>query len=274
MIFRFIGLCCILISSYANAWNASGHVLISRLAYEYMTPNAKKFLKQYIGNASSTKKALTLEESSIWLDNVRQGQFKKTAKLHYIDLPFGDTKYFPTLDTCNVLFAISHSEDILQQDKATLDEKVIAFRILIHTVADLHQPMHAVSYYSKRFPHGDKGGNTIKIRKYLYHGSLHHFWDEAGGWLKGFSWRDDEIMNQKIAELGSFHCNRQNLQVPSYWAKHSFEIAKKNAYFPPNSYQKFAIYQNEAQKISKQQIQIAACHLADIINKLGRPKSN
>jgi hypothetical protein len=269
MISRFIGICCILTSAYANAWNASGHVLISRLAYQYMTPKAKNFLHQYVGTTINHKVNLNLDESSIWLDNVRKGQFKKTAKLHYIDLPFGDEKYFPKLDTCNVLFAITHAQEVLRQDKASSSEKVIAFRILLHTVADLHQPMHAVSYYSNRFPHGDKGGNAIKIRKYLYHGSLHHFWDEAGGWLRGFSWRDDDLMNQKLAELSRYDCNIQNIQqAPSYWAKQSFEIAKNKAYFPPKSYQKFAAYQNEAQTISKQQMQIAACYLARMMNQL------
>ena len=36
-------------------------------------------------------------------------------------------------------------------------------RMLIHNVADIHQPLHAATYYGLDFPYGDQGGNLWDI---------------------------------------------------------------------------------------------------------------
>lgn len=36
-------------------------------------------------------------------------------------------------------------------------------RLLIHYVGDVHQPLHASSRYTKKYPEGDEGGNLFYL---------------------------------------------------------------------------------------------------------------
>ncbi|KEP67749.1 UNVERIFIED_CONTAM: hypothetical protein HHA_228370 [Hammondia hammondi] len=71
-------------------------------------------------------------------------------------------------------------------------------RMLIHLVADIHQPLHSLLAFSPAFPHGDRFGT--KISMVLPNGkntNLHAFWDGAGGvYLK----RSKDFTDEEIAE--------------------------------------------------------------------------
>jgi hypothetical protein len=58
-------------------------------------------------------------------------------------------------------------------------EKAIGVCWLLHLVGDLHQPLHAVSYYDEEHPNGDKGGNGFFVRAKEGGAviNLHQFWD-------------------------------------------------------------------------------------------------
>ena len=48
-------------------------------------------------------------------------------------------------------------------------------------MGDLHQPLHAASWYNKDFPDGDRGGNSEVVNTPGGVLRLHAFWDEALG---------------------------------------------------------------------------------------------
>ena len=47
-------------------------------------------------------------------------------------------------------------------ESMALDE---ALKLIVHYVADIHQPLHTCSYYSVLHPKGNRGGNLSKIKK-------------------------------------------------------------------------------------------------------------
>jgi hypothetical protein len=41
----------------------------------------------------------------------------------------------------------------------------VAMRLLIHLVADIHQPLHAGGRMNSEYPKGDRGGNGFKLKR-------------------------------------------------------------------------------------------------------------
>jgi hypothetical protein len=253
---------CLALLSLSNAlfaWNANGHALISEMTYQYLTPTTKAWVSHYLGPD------MTIHQASVWMDQFYQTKFKQMRKLHYINLPYGDEQYFPQLESQNALTAIQYSLSVLNNKNGTYIEKSLALRVLLHVIEDIHQPMHTITWYSKRFSSGDKGGNAWK----MYKTNLHQYWDTAGGWLKNFNWKDEAELKTKINEFEVSNCDWQHVDLnPDEWIAQSHELAVKYAYFPPKSKAKLMHYQQTCQGISKQQIQTAACHLAAVLNKI------
>ena len=255
----YVGFFLFSLSNALFAWNANGHALIAEIAMEYLPPSTKASISHYLGSD------IDIRQASVWMDQFYQKRFKQMRKLHYINIPYGDQHFFPKLDGKNALSAIKYCFSVLNSHQSSYLEKKLALRVLVHVVADIHQPMHTICWYSKRFPNGDKGGNAWK----MYKTNLHQYWDNAGGWLKGFNWKDESRFQQKKAELSSESCDWRHIALnPQEWANQSHDLAIKYAYFPPKSKSKMLKYQQTCQDISKVQIQIAACHLAAVLSKL------
>lgn len=243
------------------AWNANGHVLISRMAYDKMRPQTQVWLNQILAPD------FDLDTASIWLDQLHSAKDKPFKKIHFIDLPFGDESFFPTLDKTNALTAINAAKQVLTNKSSSLIEKKLAVRILLHVIADVHQPLHTVSYYSRKFPHGDKGGNLWRIK----HGNLHQFWDDGAGFLKGFSRFDtDRMLNKKQKTYLAYQSYISPELNPEKWITQSHQIALDYAYFPPRNPRKWRAYQLSVQEISKQQLLKAAIDMAATFDELAK----
>lgn len=52
-------------------------------------------------------------------------------------------------------------------------------RLLIHYIGDIHQPLHAVSRYTSKYPNGDRGGNSFPLKKFDNIDELHALWDSV-----------------------------------------------------------------------------------------------
>ena len=262
---KLLGLGCWVWVPPLFSWDANGHVLITQLTYTYLTPQTKAWLHAY----TKTQTPAELNQTSIWLDKHRYGRYKQFSRWHYINIPYGDKRFFKPPYNTNLITAIHDARASLSSSTTSIVEKRFAIRVLIHCIEDLHQPLHTISYYSKRYKHGDKGATLWKINNKIYKGNLHHFWDNAGGWLSGLTWHNSNQVALKLKELKMKPCDWRNIKVePEVWAKESYELARLKAYFPPRSTKKFAIYQDNVQQYSKNQIQVAACHLAATLNQI------
>ena len=70
-------------------------------------------------------------------------------------------------------------ESMTSRSNTTEQAKSMALRLLIHFMGDVHQPLHAANMYSKEFPEGDKGGNSIKLKYRYGANNLHSVWDKV-----------------------------------------------------------------------------------------------
>lgn len=257
-IFRLI--CCIFpVTVYS--WNATGHALIMALALNKMPQTSQNSLFALNQHGAKPQNLL---EASVWLDKFYAPKYRFLKKLHYIDTPFGDKKYFPKHQSrFNAVSALYYARHVLRSRYHSKLDKTLALRVLIHVIADIHQPMHAISYYSKRYPQGDKGGNRYRLKVFHHHTNLHHYWDEAGGYL------GKNALQHAFAELKDKPCiNSDSHFEPQAWAKQSYYLASHNAYFPPSRQSSMINYQKKTKAIAKAQIQRAACRMAATLSHI------
>lgn len=242
------------ISSLTMAWNAKGHQLVAELALTDVKPETKRLLQKEFQIANTD-----IYHVATWMDDVRRDrQYAHLRYQHYINLSFGQASRFPKqYPKQNALTAIESARQVLLNPASSQPEKIMALRILIHVIADIHQPLHVVSYYSKRYPHGDKGGNLYLLPKVKNYHHLHQFWDDGAGYLS----------QAKLSDFSANACKNDSL-LPFQWVQDSYAIAVHEVYFPPYSKVKMQSYQLKSQGVAKLQIQKAACHLAAYLDDI------
>lgn len=263
LVIVFLGL--IIMSLNSHAWNNVGHRLAAQIAFDNMSPKSKKIITAYNRMLNTKGRKYTVIGSAVWMDTLYSAKYKNLRSLHYIDLPIVmDNVKTPILNSYNVLFAIKNSEAILKDPKQSKLDKALSFRILWHVVADLHQPMHAVSRYSKLFPDGDRGGNLVMLPKNKVARNLHSYWDRGAGVFysrKSYSKRRFKELEAYI--LKKWPCDKKQVNLdPEVWAQESYDIATRFAYGTHLNYN----YQRKAQEISLARISLAGCRLAAVID--------
>ncbi|MDD5199809.1 MAG: S1/P1 nuclease [Terrimicrobiaceae bacterium] len=171
----------------ARAWDPIGHMLVSQIAYDRLTPTAKARLDEAIARLNAKEKPDAPYDAVIaacWMDDIRS-RTKDYNLWHYVNLPF-TPEGMPAPDGStepNVIWGIRKCEDILAGkvvDPAI--DKDQALVMLEHLVGDIHQPLHTTSRPD------DAGGNKTKVGNlkdpladliFSKGGNLHFFWDSA-----------------------------------------------------------------------------------------------
>ena len=212
------------------SWNATGHALIMALALHKMPQTTQHSLLALNHTALDGKKPQSLLEASVWLDRFYSPKYRFLKKLHYIDIPFGQEKYFPKKQTqFNAIAALHYAHYVLESRYHSALDKTLALRIKV-----FHR-----------------------------HTNLHHFWDEGGGYL------GKQSLAHAFLELKDKPCLKSDgIFQPQKWAEHSYYLASHNAYFPPKRQHLMASYQSQTKALAKEQIQRAACRMAATLNHI------
>ena len=154
--------------SPALAWGKTGHRVVAAIADTQLSGLARAHVKEILGGAES------LDEAANWPDEMRSapGAFwQKTATpWHYVTL--NGIIYDHAPPEGDALEALNHFRAVLQDPKASLSDKQLALRFIVHLVGDLHQPLHAGKCC-------DKGGNDVKVTWFGKPANLHAVWDSA-----------------------------------------------------------------------------------------------
>ena len=158
---------------------------------------------------------------------------------HYVDYPYvlDDTKA-PAVDEtwdgksvpANLLQAMDKAITELKDPATPPDRKAIDLCWVEHLVGDIHQPLHAVSMFSKEFPTGDRGGNSLMVKASNGNINLHAFWDDAAGLsLDPDVIRKSADQFEKDHPADSLKDKVADLKVTD-WAQESLALAKEKVY--------------------------------------------
>lgn len=257
-----------LISTSVFGWNAVGHRLIAVIAYDQMSPRAKREFNHYNHALDKVYKPQSWMNAAVWLDTLRYQDVSWFETVHYIDFPISDDNRQLPVQEVNALWAIEKASVLLLNKYANDFDKGIALRVLLHVVGDIHQPLHTATKISSGLPQGDKGGNLVPLRGTPVARNLHAYWDRGAGFLNGRHLSANQIKQMARRIEQNYPCSRSIDINPMLWAKESHALAinaYKNLGGRENPSQQ---YQEDAQKITIKQIALAGCRLGALLNQL------
>src|SRR4051812_17594104 len=158
----------LLIPTPALAWGKTGHRVVAAIADTQLSGLARAHIREILGGGES------LDEAANWPDEMRsaRGDFwQKTATpWHYVTL--NGIVYDHAPAEGDALEALTHFTAVLRDPNASVADKQLALRFIVHLVGDLHQPLHVGKCC-------DKGGNDVKVTWFGKPTNLHAVWDSA-----------------------------------------------------------------------------------------------
>jgi len=150
-------------SALCFGWGETGHKAAAQIASERLTPEARKAVRELLGEQS-------MADVATWADQVRkQPRYKWTDCLHGARISPG----FDTFDSkrdcpekgCAVS-AIRRFSAVLKKGSGTKEERIDALKFLIHFAVDIHQPVHGNGDGTKRAPtEVEFFGETLRYHK-------------------------------------------------------------------------------------------------------------
>lgn len=158
---------CLTWDSFAFGWGATGHRAVGAIAERHLSPKARSSVKALLGTE-------TLARASTWGDEVRSDPaYKHQDPWHFVNLPPGG-KYDPATATPagDILRALSRARAELVDKSVPREKRVVALRLFVHFVGDLHQPFHVGI-------NNDMGGNLCNVHFMGNPTNLHALWDEG-----------------------------------------------------------------------------------------------
>jgi hypothetical protein len=171
------------------SWWDTPHMAINAIAYDHLDDKIKievDRLSKELGNAfPATGNFITL---ACFADDIPKMGFKALSSWHYSDLPYDPENilspkealaFVETQKNSDCLFAIKQACATLKNPNACPWAKSVMLAFLTHCVADMHQPVHAVTLFSKEFPQGDLGATLFLIDYEIK--NLHALWDSGCG---------------------------------------------------------------------------------------------
>jgi hypothetical protein len=160
----------------ARAWGRDAHRVIADLALARLRPGARDEVARLLALEAATR----LADVSSWADDQRRDGLAELAgsptdrRTHYIDFA-GGCDYVPARDCPDgrcVIAAINRQFLVLSDARRPDAERLVALKMLVHLVADVHQPLHAS-------PVDDKGGNDYQVSYRNKGSNLHAVWDRT-----------------------------------------------------------------------------------------------
>jgi nuclease S1 len=152
----------------AFAWGKTGHRVVAAIADTQLSGLARAQIAQILGPGQS------LADVANWPDEMRSDPapfWQKTATpWHYVT--DNGIIYDHAPSEGDAIEALAHFRKILQDPKASLADKQLALRFVIHLVGDLHQPLHVGKCC-------DRGANDVKVTWFGKATNLHAVWDSA-----------------------------------------------------------------------------------------------
>jgi hypothetical protein len=247
----------------AFAWNHTGHKVVAELCWRGLSSGERKaacsLLKQHphygLLLATNVPAGVDTNEwaflnAAVWPDMVRPARGEdreKSAEItkyhrspwHYINIPYvwpSDAAKISvasfTIPTTNILWALSNQLQVLRDAKASGADRAVSLCWVLHLVGDLHQPLHAATMLSEKFPHGDMGGNSIGVHDGHAPLNLHSFWDQILGDFD--SYEGIGLLSDTIGTASEYRPKRmleyKHDKTIRSWADESFVAAAAFAY--------------------------------------------
>jgi len=151
----------------AYGWGRTGHRVIAAIADQNLSGLVRANVRAILGTES-------LDEAATWPDEMRSDPdpfWQKTATpWHYVTIAGHEYDVAPPEG--DAITALRRFTAILRDPSASLKDRQLALRFVVHLVGDLHQPLHTGNGT-------DRGGNDVKVTFDGRPTNLHSVWDSG-----------------------------------------------------------------------------------------------
>jgi hypothetical protein len=282
----------------ASAWDNFGHMTVAAVAWQHLTPAARAQTTKLLRlnpdyalwvshEAPDQQDVIAFLRASTWPDaikheagyiddgehpgpdasqNIGYEDLREHRYWHYVDVPFSpDGTPLPGIPTPNAATRIADFRRVLADRAARDSLRSYDLVWLLHLVGDIHQPLHAVSRFTRELPEGDMGGNRIRLCAWPCREELHFFWDDVVG-------RGGPTEALALArELRTPAMNKMADTRVQDWVDESGQIARRIVYAPPigpgaGPYALTPAYRERARLIARDQVALAGRRLAALLN--------
>jgi hypothetical protein len=270
-------------ASPAAAWGDLGHKVTALIAYKHLTPATRAKVDALLAADTDDLTAADFASRATWADKYRNGH-RETAPWHFVDVEIDRPDLisacfgYPELGAGQVasqgpsrdcvVDKIDQFMGELRHPATPQPERIVALKLLIHFIADLHQPLHAAD-------HNDKGGNCIGLTSSpdVRSHNLHAYWDT--GVVEALGGSEDEIARKLDGRITPADAAAWSRETPRQWAMESFQIAQRDVYALPSrptcgdhgSVTLSAVYQATAQRDAAIQLEKAGIRIAAVLNR-------
>lgn len=244
--------------SPALAWGKTGHRVVAAIADTQLSGLARAHVKELLGVES-------LDEAATWPDEMRSAPspfWQKTATpWHYVTL--NGILYDRAPPEGDALEALDRFSKTLQDPNASLADKQLALRFIVHLVGDLHQPLHVGKCC-------DRGGNDVKVKWFGRDTNLHAVWDTQ-------MVDDEQLSFTELAAKLQRHISNKDLIAwwdinPRDWVSESGQI--REMVYPPPPKDPMAVpelsyaYVYRYQPVMERRLKQAGVRLAAYLNDI------
>ena len=266
-------------SFVAFAWSPIGHQIVAQIAYNQLSPHAREHVLKMVELWNQhDADAQSFDRSAAWADLIKGSKVRAFNSWHYIDHSYVvKGSHLPKLGRVkghHAVWAINQCLAVLHAPKGDPMLKAFFLRMLLHTVGDLHQPLHCISRYSVDTPEGDLGGNRFPINVRGKH-NLHAYWDSGLGLFpKSLAKHIDSEWVMKTATAiiqhypPAFFGDKLESGNIMKWSWESYKIARQFAYTAKWNKKPSQAYQQRGQAIVQQQLALAGYRLAHLLEDL------
>lgn len=264
----------LLFPSLSFSWNALGHKVIAKVAYDHIKPITREKINSLVQDMNQQYTNIhSFEDLACWPDLIRIQKIESYTHWHYIDVAFSldGTPLKNLVDTDNAVWAVNKIAPVIKNNKANVYERTRFLAFYAHIISDLHQPLHTVSLISAKLPDGDQGGNSYHIIYQNRKSNLHTLWDSGAGVFSGSNTKEhaEEIANQLMRRYPeNYFQNKLMLLKPDDWVAEGLKNAKAVVYTTPFEGKVNGQYLESAQRLAEQQAVLAGYRLAKILDQI------
>ena len=197
----FVLLCLIGMSMYsvpAFSWGQEGHRVIAKIAYDNLTPKARKSVDKILGKRGMIYWSNWADE--IKSDNIYQQSIKDGWHYQNLESGLSDSAIVAMVMDCpkvnGRLFSVHDSLVYnMAAEKVYASNRDHTLRFIVHLSGDLYCPMHMGRKE-------DQGGNLIPMEWFGKPTNLHEVWDDKLIESQGYSYSEyAQIIEDTYAPL-------------------------------------------------------------------------
>ena len=220
---------CFLLSSVSWGWWETGHQVVARIAAAHLNLAARARVARIL-EVPDTAEAVSdaLARAATWADEIKNDN--NTGSWHYIDLTIQDHKWdIPERckdDNCAPARIRLFAKQLASRHGGSGPTDGDALRYVVHFVADVHQPLHAIS-------DADLGGNCERLAPPLGKAkNLHALWD--GEIIDEMASSDRELATMLETDIDGLGRRAREIAQGNVndWVWESHEIAINDIYRP------------------------------------------